>query len=56
MENGLHIKEKCWRRASKGKNLWKPSKSEDTDPFFQKIIGLVSSKNLVFVRSRFLEK
>jgi hypothetical protein len=34
VEKGLPLKEECWRRAGKEKEMWRPSKSEDNDPLF----------------------
>jgi hypothetical protein len=50
VEKGVPIKDRCWRRASKKKQMWRPSKSEDTDPFFSnKSTVRFSSKNPFYI-------
>jgi hypothetical protein len=56
VEKGLPIKDRCWRRAPKEKEMWRPSKSEDTDRFFFDISCSILIVEFVFVETKKKEK
>jgi hypothetical protein len=56
VEKGLPVKDRCWRRASKEKEMWRPSKSEDTDRFFSKNHVRFSSGILFLLKNKKKEK